>query len=74
MKLFKGSEDRLLYIRKVRGLLPFPFQKNNIRLTEGSLSVIWSNWTPDSLEMKDFKKHYQSDINRLKKQLAKSSN
>lgn len=27
MKLFKGSEDRLLYIRKVRGLLLFLFRK-----------------------------------------------
>ena len=25
MELFKDSEDRLLYIRKIRWLLPFPF-------------------------------------------------
>ena len=30
MKLFKDSEDRLLYIRKVRGLLPFFVLENNV--------------------------------------------
>ena len=70
MELFEDSEDRLLYIRKVRGFL---FWKNNVRLAESSLSAIWSNWTPDFLETKDFKKHYHGDINCLKKQLAKNS-
>lgn len=66
MELFKDSEDRLLYIRKIRGLLPFLFQKNNVRLSEVSLPAIRSSWMSDSLEMEAFKKHYQSDINHLK--------
>lgn len=66
MKLFKDSEDRLLYIRKIRGLFPFLVQKNNVRLSEVPLPTIRSSWMPDSLEMKDFKRYYHNDINHLK--------
>lgn len=73
MELFQDCEDRLLYIRKVRGLLPFLFWK----ITSDWSSLLFLQFgaigRPIFLETKDFKKHYHGDINCLKKQLAKNS-